>query len=29
MKLRIKRAFYAAATMALTIVAFGAGAKFR
>ncbi len=29
MKLKIKRAAYAAATLALTVVAFGAGAKFR
>jgi hypothetical protein len=29
MKLRVKRAFYAAATMVLTVVAFGAPAKFR
>lgn len=29
MKLRVKRAFYAVAAMALTVVAFGAGAKFR
>jgi hypothetical protein len=29
MKLKIKRAAYAVATLALTVVAFGAGAKFR
>jgi hypothetical protein len=29
MKLKIKRAAYAAATLALAVVAFGAGAKFR
>jgi hypothetical protein len=29
MKLKIKRAAYAAATLALAAVAFGAGAKFR
>jgi hypothetical protein len=29
MKLKIKRAAYAAATLALAVVAFGAAAKFR
>jgi hypothetical protein len=29
MKLRVKRAFYAAATLALAVVAFGAAVKFR
>jgi hypothetical protein len=29
MKLKIKRAAYAAATLALAVVAFGAGVKFR